>query len=236
MEKFADDIFENSDVFYNRYCKDKDCNRLQRNVSHDIYVPMENCTYSDRLANGTYENVDTFCNACRAYENNNSKRLYSDLSQDIYVPIEICYSFMDRLATCTYENGDVSCNIYNHTNKPIENITGENEIYKKEIVKKIKNIVKKKECQIKTEKSTNKKQLRPLSEGFNQTLFLETDAEDTKRCYSEIYDVPNTRPILPTKIQQNKESVFCSRSYACVSQNIRTYLKETKSAGIYNLM
>ena len=59
MDKFADDILKNSDVFYNRYCKDKDCNRLQRNVSHDIYVPMENCTFSDRLANGTYENVDT---------------------------------------------------------------------------------------------------------------------------------------------------------------------------------
>ena len=279
MDKVTDKMYENSDVFYNGYHKNKDCNRLQRNVLQDTYVSMEGCICSDRLSNGTYENVDAFCNVCHGYKHNDSKRLYSDLSQDIYVPIEDGYNFMNRLASCTYENGDGSCNTYNHhkdnhskklprnvsvdsyvsmhsfsrypeessiespsqtpaplaptdTNKPIEYITGENNIYKKVIVEKIKNFAKKKECQIKTKKSTNKKELRPLSEGFNQILSRETDAEDTKRCYSAIYDVPTPRPILPTKIHHNKESVFRSRSNACVSQNIRTYLKESKSAGI----
>ena len=279
MDKFADETYENSDTFYNGYCKDKDCNIFQRNVSQDIYVPMEGHVCSDRLANDTYENDDVFCNARHAYKHNDPKRLYNDLSHDIYVPIEVGYNFMKKLASDTYENGDVFCNLFNHhkdnhykdlqrnvsedtyvpmdsfsrcldensienpsqtlaplvptdTNIPNVYITGENNIYKKEIVNKIKNFAKKEECRIETKKSTNRKQLRPLSKGFNQIISLEPDPQDTKRCYSEIYDVPNTRPILPTKIKRNKESAFRSRSNACVSENIRTYLKETKSDGI----
>ena len=78
----------------------------------------------------------------------------------------------------------------------------------------------------------NKKQPRPLSEGFDQILSMEPDPESTKRRYCEIYDVPDTRPIFPPKMQRNRESVFRSRSNACVSQNMRACLKETKSADI----
>ena len=111
------------------------------------------------------------------------------------------------------------------TNKTI---TVENNIYRKKCVKKIKNFAKKEECLTKFKNQKNKKQLRPLSEGWNQILILESDPEDTKRCYSGILDVRNTRPTLLTKMDGNKKSVFRSRSNACVSQNI----KEIKSAGI----
>ena len=316
MDKFADERYVNGDVFYNgcRIQKDKDCkklqrnvsqdiyvpmeghifldrlqrnvsqdiyvpmeghiflDRLQRNVSQDIYVPMEGHIFLDRLANFKYENDDVLCDVCH----NDSKKLHSDLSQDIYVPIEVAYNFMNRLANDTYGNGDVNSNIchlqkdndckglqrnvsedayvsMNSSNvcfdeNSIENpsqmlaplaptdivkpIKVQNNIYRKKAVKKIKNFAKNEDCQIKIKNQTNRNQIRPLSERFNQIPSLESEPEDTKRCYSEIYDVPNTRPILPPKIKRNKEPVFRSRSNACVSQNIRTYLKETKSAGI----
>ena len=276
MDKLADERYVNSDVFYNGYHiqKDKDCKRLQRNVSQDLYVPMEGHIFLDRLANNvTYENDDVLCDVCHFYKHNDSKRLYSDLSQDIYVPIEVAYNFMNRLANDTYENSDVFSYIYdlqkdneykglqrnvsedvyvsmdrcfdeNSIEKPSQMlaplvptdtrkpINVQNGICRKKAVKKIKNFAKKEECLIKSKNETNKKQIRPLSEGFNQILSLDSEREQTKRCYSEIYDVPNTRPILPPKMKRNKESVFRSRSNACVSQNIRTYLRETKSSSI----
>ena len=37
----------------------------------------------------------------------------------------------------------------------------------------------------------NKKQLRPLLEGFNQIISLDSDPKDIKKRYS-VYDVPNS--------------------------------------------
>ena len=282
MDKMTDGRYVNSDVFYNGDCiqKGNNRNRLQRNVSQDVYGPMDGDNCSDKSANGTYVNDDVFCDVCHVQNDNDCKGLKNNLSHDTYVPIEVGYNFMKRLGNGTYENSDAFCNKYHlqkdndckelqgnlsknvymsmdsingcvnansiknpskilpplvstYTKKPTEYITIENNIYQKEIVKKIKNYSRKEENQVEIKKSTNKKQLRPLSAGFNQILSLESDPKDTKKRYSEIYDVPNSpRPRLPIKTQCNKKSAFRLRSNACVSENKRTYLKETKSADV----
>ena len=302
MDKLTDKIYVNSDVFCNGDCMDKltderyvnsdifcdgdfiqkgnDRNRLQKNVSQDVHVPMDGGNCSDKLVNGTYVNDDVLCNVCHVRNNNDWKRLKNDLSQDTYVPIEVGYNFMNRSANGTYENSDTFCDKYllqkdkdyeglqrnlskdvyvsmvpldgsangnsiknptqmlpplvsTESKKPIDYITIENNIYQEEIVKKMKNYSRKDENKAEIEKSTNKKQLRSLSTGFKKIPSLRSDPKDAKKRYSEIYDVPSSpRPRLPTKTQRNKESVFRSRSNACVSQNKRTYLKETKSADV----
>ena len=281
MDKLADGRYVNSDVFCDRDCiqKGNDCNRLQRNVSQDVYVPMDGDNCSNKLANGTYVNDDVFCHPCHVQNDNDCKRFQKHLSEDTYVPIEVGYNFVSRLANKTYENGDAFSYIYHlqkdndcrglqknlsqgeyvpmdsiincrnensvkntpqmlpplvstDTDEPSEYITINNNIYQKEIVKKIKSYSKREENQAKINKATNKKQLRPLSEGFNEIPPLKSDLRGTKKCYSE-YDVPNSpRPKLPLRTQRNGEPVFRSRSNACVSQNRRTYLKETKSADV----
>ena len=145
--------------------------------------------------------------------------------------MDACSSFLDENSIENLSQTLIPL-VPTDTKKPIEYITGESNIYKKKLATKIKNFAKIEAFRIKTKKPTNKKQFRPLPEGFNQILSLEPDPKNAKRCYSEIYDVPNTRPMPPVKIEQNKESAFRSRSDACVSQNVMTYLKETKSAGI----
>ena len=225
-DRLPNDTDENGNVFCNaRHAyKHNDPKRLCNDLSNDIYDPVEvGYNFMNRLASDTYENGNIY----NPHKDNYYKELKRKVSEDAYVS-------MDSFSRCLDENS-----IQNpsqtlaplappDTNIPIVYITGENSVYKKEIVKKNKEICVKERMSNKN--PINKKQPRPLSEGFDQILSLEPDPESTKMSYSEIYDVPNTRAILPPKMQRNKESVFRSRSNACVSQNMRTYLKETKSA------
>ena len=233
-DRLENGTYENDDVFCNAcyaYRHD-DFKRLYSDLSQDIYVPIEVAyNFMNRLSYGTYGNGNVFSITCSHHKDNHCEGLQRNMSEDAYVSLDACSSYLDENSIENLSQTLVPL-VPTDTKKPIEYITGENNIYKKKLATKIKNFAKKEPFRIKTKKPTNKKQFRPLSEGFNQILSLNPDPEDAKRCYSEIYDVPNTRPMLPNKIEQNKESAFRSRSNACVSQNLRTYLKETKSAGI----
>ena len=244
LDRLANGRYKNHDAFCNicHVYKHNGSKRLHSNLSQDIFVPLDIFyNFMSRLAaKGTYENGDVFCYIYNLQKDNDCERLQRNVSEDVYVSMD---SFNGCFDKNSIENPSqiVAPVAPTDTNKPIEYIRVKNNIYKKEIVKKRKNFAKKEECQIEIKKPTNNEKLRPLLEGFNQILSLESDPKDTKIRYTEIYDVPNSpRPRLPietqrykeSETQRYKESVFRLRSNACLSQNKKTYLKEAKSACI----
>ena len=234
LERLENGRYENHDVFCNvcHVYKHNGSKRLRSDLSQDIFVPLDVFyIFMSRLAaKGTYENGDVFCYIYNLEKDNDCKRQQRNVSEDVYVST-------DSFNRCFDENSINNPSqmlaplVPTDTNKPIEYIRVKSNIYQKEIVKKRKNFAKKEECQIKIKKPTHNEKLRPLSEGFNQILSLESSPKNTRIRYSEIYDVPNSPPpTIPIETQHYKEFIFRLRSNACVSQNKRTYLKEAKSA------
>ena len=79
-------------------------------------------------------------------------------------------------------------------------------------MKNRRNFEEKEECQMKINKPKNKMQLRPLTEGFNEMLSLESNLKDTRKRNSEIYDMPNSsRPRLTIKTERNKKNPYFVR-------------------------
>ena len=229
LNRLTNGRYENHDVFCNacHVYKHDGSKRLHSNLSQDIFVPLDVFyNFMSRLAaKSTYENGDVFWYKHNPQKDNDYKRRQRNVSKDAYVSFSRCFdeNFMENSSQM------LAPLVPTGTNKPVEYIRVKHNIYDKEIVKKRKNFAKKKECQIKIKKPTHNEKLRPLSEGLNQILSLESSPRNTKIRYNEIYDVPNSpRPRIPIETQRYKGSVFRLRSNACVSQNKRTYLKEAK--------
>lgn len=182
---------------------------------------------------GAYEIVDICCNAYRE-QKGNWKQNERNLSQNRYVSMD---TLLDKNHIKNSTQRSVPVDLVGN-NKTIEKSTIEIKTKKKKPIKTPNKSGEICVYPVHATPASRKIQFNLLMDELNHAFSKNFITQKTKDIKSQVmkrdcgglYCVPNNRPAFPTEIQDKKEFAFRSRSNACVSQNKKTYLKETKYA------